>query len=515
MNVDLKRALDALKNRNLALPLDPNNWNEDGLTSFAEFGTHSVSISNISQEQLHKRFDELRAWMQHVSGANQLNAIYLDTTTIYTAKDLILNQSGLPNNITPATLLDLSTFVNSVVLYDRVFYLENKHIDEYEFNEALGNEPVLIPLPVKSAGESEDDDDVNSVGGLLRGLWYQTDMYVQELKDSARPIDIFFEEAQAVKKSWKTLLDFNDQPSLWFDPDREVKNTLFSSTGPDLLGQLVTVYNTAHEKGTKRHLRELGLTDELIKYIHQVIDECNYRSFFHVMVSNSLQLQYMPNSFRLPFRNYYYHRAKTVENYLVTSYIENEYQKGVSAYDLSAQGTLHLPLLLTALLKKISSLDEFFNALAEMRKKASDFRQRRAALDKELNEGNGEEVAKLIEALREDSSKLRSYFNYAPIAGGAVALLQGIQDSLTRGLLATLTILTFASQFSPEAVDKLRKKSLRRKYRFIVDMKDTASGLINAYPKIRTLWKLEGDIKETQTQEEMAAGFERLKQLAF
>ena len=85
----------------------PASWTQDNITSFVEFGVDHFTIKDsLTTEQIHSRFDEIRKWMQHVSEGNQLNAVYLDTTTLHMAKSLILTEEG-GMQVTPGTLFRL------------------------------------------------------------------------------------------------------------------------------------------------------------------------------------------------------------------------------------------------------------------------------------------------------------------------------------------------------------------------------------------------------------------------
>src|SRR6185312_6173164 len=118
---------------------DPDNFSPDQFTSFAEFGIHFHSHRALSQQQIEQRFNEVRSWMSSFLAGAKGNALYMDTTTLYTVERLT-ELTGTPIVCSPSALLDLSNFVNAVVLYDHVFHLENDSLDSIKINEALGNE---------------------------------------------------------------------------------------------------------------------------------------------------------------------------------------------------------------------------------------------------------------------------------------------------------------------------------------------------------------------------------------
>jgi len=226
------------------------------------------------------------------------------------------------------------------------------------------------------------------------------------------------------------------------------------------------------------------------------------------MVGYFLKLPYLPNSYRMPFRNFFYQKAKIVQRSLPTiKQIEAEYNKIAASYFAPEADNLTLPFFLSALFSKISSLDEFFEALARMRHKASAFRKHRAELDEALAGGDVKIAKKLQSALQKDAKDLRIKFPYAPIAGAAVGVLAALSGAGAPIILASIAILTAIQMFPPEEVEKLKQRVLSPQYRFLTNTSDLASGLTNAYPKISKLWNLES----YSEQEAFASHFARLK----
>src|ERR1043165_3212541 len=134
----IEKAIKAILSGQRVATLDPYSLGKDQLAGFVEFGSAlPTSIYTLTPKEVDRRFSELRGWMQHVSGDNKLNAVYLDTTTLHTVRSLILDETNPLRYLVPATLLDLNNFINCVVLFDHIFFLENSHIDPYELNEAL------------------------------------------------------------------------------------------------------------------------------------------------------------------------------------------------------------------------------------------------------------------------------------------------------------------------------------------------------------------------------------------
>lgn len=460
------------------------------LTSLAEFGISYFTASNkLTEEQEQRRLDEVRQWMQHVSTHGSINAVYLDTTTLHTARSLILDDPG-HRPVTPATLIDLATFTNAVVLFDKVFYLENRHIAPFEINEHLGNEPVVLELPVASLGPSRDDDELNSVAGILRGYWYRTVRYIDNLQDARHRRDPLFEDRQAIQQAWQRALGFTGREELWFDPKGHFKGETYDTDGPQLLESLVSVYHDELRFAVLRHLQSTGAEERHLQELHEVIDECNYRSLFNLMLSNGLQLPYLPNALRLPFRHYLYHKANVVDHYLyLVPAIEKEL--GDVAARTARSDNFRLPLFLAAVLARISSLDQFFERLAELRQSAAGFRRHRAELEAALERGDLGAVQKLRDALQDDAAALRLRFPWAPVAGTTAAVLSAWSGLVTPAMLTAIAMLTAAAQFRAEDIEKLKARLLRRQFWFLTDAKETAGQITAAYSTVRRLWKPE------------------------
>jgi hypothetical protein len=102
---------------NIAGNVNPMALKEpDALAGFVEFGFDSLGSTEgaeLTEERVQQLFEEVRDWIAFAGDSKRVNAVYLDTTTLYTV-DMVLK--GQNEFLLPETLLDLSTFVNAVVL---------------------------------------------------------------------------------------------------------------------------------------------------------------------------------------------------------------------------------------------------------------------------------------------------------------------------------------------------------------------------------------------------------------
>jgi hypothetical protein len=99
----------------------------------------------------------------------------------------LLGEIG-PGALTPVTLWELTTFIDALVSFDRLYCIENPVIDVAHFNQQLGTE-VLRVIP-----------DPN--GGMLRRLAAQAAAdglsNMRSLRVQAGSDDAFGQEVQAV-----------------------------------------------------------------------------------------------------------------------------------------------------------------------------------------------------------------------------------------------------------------------------------------------------------------------------
>ena len=160
--------------------------NQAAAAQLAEFGTFLAYFDGQPGE---READGVRQWAADVAASGSPNAVYMDTTTIATARRLLGGEA--PSY--PAALFDLANFVNAVVLSDTIFHLESPHLDSIRINEFLGltNDPVLISVPTTSAGPG--------IGSVLRGAWLQSMEYAQRVGSGTTGLA---SDAEQIKASW-------------------------------------------------------------------------------------------------------------------------------------------------------------------------------------------------------------------------------------------------------------------------------------------------------------------------
>ena len=475
------------------------NWetlDKESITTLADFGVLNVGYS-MDRPKSSFLNSEVRRWIENAVGEKSLNSSFLDTTTIYTVNSLI--NSADEEVVMPETLLDLATFVNAVVLYDHVFHLENPGIDSLSLNEALGNQPIIVSIPVESFdGPLDFYGGVSGPGALLVGMWEEATEYNEVLRKTTKD-QVPTEDRQEILKAWETILG---RPLEYKELFSEYSSKHWSSWGASLLAKLIT----------ETRMRDYHYSgSQVIKnQSSEFIEECNRRSMFNLQLADSLGLPYLPSASRLPFHRFLYRRAQSVQRHLATiKRIEEEYVRRAEQYFSPDDNNLIMPFFLATVLAKISSLSEFFEELAEVRRKAEPLRNCRAEMDAALLNGDVKVAKELRAAFEKDAAALRSKFPYAPVAGGIAAILAAVGGMLPNMVLISIGLLTAGSQMQ-EDFAKLERRALNRRYWVLSDMKDTANALTSALPQITKLWNLK-DVRA----EKFSKHFSRLKSLGY
>jgi hypothetical protein len=185
----IKRLVDTAWSADVA-SADPD---DPLVRGFAEFGLPSYSPL-ATEDQL--RY--LESWRESLQ--IPANSAFLDGTLLMTVLDLLGGHS--PRVLTPVTLWELTTFIDALVCFDRLYSVANPNINVSYFNQRLG-EDVLTAIP---------DPD----GGMLRRLAVQAAVNglseMQSLRAQAGHDDAYGQEVQAVVDGWRAVLG-QDFPS--------------------------------------------------------------------------------------------------------------------------------------------------------------------------------------------------------------------------------------------------------------------------------------------------------------
>lgn len=450
-----------------------------------------------------------RRWVARYVEEKRANAVFFDTTTLVTA-DRLINDPDAARYLSPATLLDLSTFVNGVVLFDRVFHLENPHVRSQRFNEALGNEDVFVELPLY--GSERDEDRAGMREGAKQTFMsagYEASFWNHAMR-TAEDSELGAEDRRAIEEGWRAILgrplateDVFPKRSLTH-PDLSISSLDWTgSNGPLLLRALVGETMRSRSASVPR--------DEAWETSHFIL-ECNHRSAFNFLVAYSLGLPHMPSVARVPFHSFLYRRARTVQRHLATlSRIEDENRRAMEVYSLPNSDTLVLPFLLAVVLTQVDSLSAFFERLAEVREQAEPLRKYRAELDEALSVGDSSAAKQLRAAFEQEAVGFRGKYALAPVAGGVAAMLTALGSATPPLVLATIGALTAASLVPADVIGRLEERAFRPQFWVLNNMADVTNAMTNVLTKVDRLW---GALRE-QDSRLFVEHSDRLRQLQY
>lgn len=444
----------------------PNN--EAAAAQLAEFGALLAYFEGFPGRE---EEDGVRAWIADVAASGSPNAVYLDTTTVATARRLL----GGDAPTYPAALFDLANFVNAVILCDTVFHLESPHLDSLEINEFLGlaNDPPLISVPMASAGRG--------VGSALRGAWLQSTEYVQRIGGGRAALA---GDATEVKAAWERLLGGTVQWADWGELARD-----FTSRAYGDVSVPAEIFETAARlfRGDAAQPYRPNPADRA--RVSDFILECNNRSVFNWAVGGMLGIQYVPNAFRLPFHQFLYRKGHAARQHFVR-FADQSYRRTLDK--AFPDGTrMHLPFFLSAILAKSATLAEFKEMLADHRLRAAPFRARRAQLNAAVRDARPEEVDGLLRALeREEAPKLWQWCA-ATAAVGTVAGVVAAVETHAPGVMVALEVAAEVTAAPAVGVGIHTLHHLfRPRTRFLHQTAEAALKLGEARAKIAALWNM-------------------------
>jgi hypothetical protein len=452
---------------------------------------------------------EVKDWLQEPR-RHQGSGVLLDNTTIVTLVSLLEGA-----RLSPLTLWDLGRAVTALVTYDNVFHFKNPDVNDEELNTALG-EVVFRPLHLPTPGPLYDP---RGVRGLFNTAWTHTHDVMTLLERSIGTPTVEGLEIEALTKQWSLALGRALKPSDVVNA--ELSNHQWNSPGALLLGDLwqATRYspgirdldNLAHrlESAERRsrelqaQMRERGMVPPEIEdrgadFLRKSIRESNYRGHVNERLAGHLGLPYMPNTARIPFRSRFYDLPRTVSDRLPSVLaLDARYTERASQVQLLSNQPFVLPVFLALAVRDAATPADLWAAMAHLRMQAHGYRERRAALDKALEQGDLDITADTLKAVRTEAQKLTSLLSSAGGAAGEsllssveanpIAHLAGMPlDWLQTGLTA---LIAGVRKLLPESVThRLMWRMCRPEYRFLSDVASESRAITTSMPAIQRLW---------------------------
>jgi hypothetical protein len=295
----------------------PSSDPDDPLVrGFAEFGLPSYSSFTTDD-----RLRDLEAWRKGLQ--IPANSAFLDGTLLLTIEAL-LGPHG-PDVLTPATLWDLTAFIDALVCFDRLYCIANPAIDVSSFNRRLGAD-ILTAIPDVTGGTLRKLAAEAAVNGVSN---------IATLREHSGRDDVFAQEIKAVVEGWRTVLG-PDIPSDGPFDDRLLRRLLYRnaykiSTGglpPRPSSAAAVVEGLSHSESAAASIHWLLLvlieSTRLPKTPGESADRptlsarrefaatATFRIYVNQSIANALALPYLPATLRVPFRRFFVERAVEV-----------------------------------------------------------------------------------------------------------------------------------------------------------------------------------------------------------
>ena len=505
-----------------AAPEDPDDPRVRG---FAEFG-----LPPDSELATEDGLRNLHAWRDHLQ--IPANSAFLDGTLLMTVEAL-LGRDG-PDVLTPVTLWELTTFIDALVCFDRLYCVASPAVDISRFNRRLGAK-VLTAIPDPAFGMLRQVAREAAADGVSN---------MSVLRERAGSDDAWGQEVQAVVDGWRAVLgaDFpDDGPFDVSEVDtRLVKMAVgVASEGPmrarlaasvarqrqvtSTTGEATPRYPAASRPvdvgplssvsalfadgllardypGSDRYqpLQVLIEATRLpqspaartarppLSARQQLAASATYRTYVNQGVANALALPYLPGTLRMPFRRLFVQRAGEIQDELVSVALADK----IFAQQ-QPSSPLVLPFFTAAVLQQATTREDIWAQLAQVRDQSAAFRRVRADLDRMLERSQvSADALRFQSALRDEALKL------ADLAGAAQR-----SASVALGVVAQTGIVPLA-QALKVGVDaaqgvgrggswiRIWRRLFHRHEYFLAQTNTQAAALTNALPQLQQLWQM-------------------------
>ena len=464
--------------------------------AFAEFGL-PPSSPLATQDQL-TRLEEWRGSLNIPA-----NSAFLDGTLLQTVYALLSPDDG-PQVLTPVTLWELTTFIDALVCYDRLYCVDNPYIDLAGFNRLLGTE-VLSPIPDPDAGTLRALATAAAQDGLVN---------MQALAGKVGSDDAFGAEVQAVAHGWQAVLGADLPDSSPFEAGAlDIERVLFAhlqyapSFNDDNLPKAAAQPSALLVDGSAASSGSFGLSETLqvltratrvpvtpadeaepppLDARQRLAATATYRTYVNQGIANALALPYLPGTLRMPFRHLFVKRAAEIQDELITVAFADQIFASQQP-----SSPLTLPFFTAAVLKQATTRADVWAQMAHVREQSAPFRRKRAELDAELERSQvSPDALKLQEAIRAQEAKMA---DLAKVVQQSASAFFGI--AAQTGIVPMAgTIKVFVDAAGGVGHDgawtRVWRRLFHRHEHFLAQTNSQAIALTNAMPQIERLWEL-------------------------
>jgi hypothetical protein len=442
---------------------------------------YTVQINDVSKprssESQSARFSELLAFVDEKQ--QQRPSVYLDTTTIWTAMQLA---SGDASILSGHTLMDLDKVTRTLILNDRIFHLPSPYIEVEAINRMFGEE-ILVPLtPIGSS------DELNQV------IWYMWTGTAPSVANKMRTRLTSFPSAEYERADSRHL--FGDLVSFHGLPVEETEWKLdhyggrnFRSNPPSLVENLLADKHDdlgQAKPGVFAH----GFSDLGIEAVQELV----HRATFQQLLSEALGLVYDPSFVRMPAIG---HLTRNSNDIALALADIDELERLVEGRLLAVRaealgdvsGPVSIPPFTAYALTKADRLGQWWEVVAELRRRSARYRRIRSSLQTALLIGEVKTIKRLRAELDGSARAVSDEMvdNSLDIASGvaSVTLAAGTGPGLSGPIVHAIRLVI--GKPSKRAINALRRR-LRPELRLFHDVAQAATSCVKLENKIRLLW---------------------------
>lgn len=417
----------------------------------------------------------MRDWVNSFKDKRDGLAVFSDTTMLYSCRRTI-DERYTPS---PLALFDLGTLVRSVILYDHVVHFRGG-IPSEEWNERLGDR---VFLPIDRGVTSSRDADVHPIGYALSVIVLDV-LRKMNLARKKEGDVLAHDELDHARQLWSALLNrtvTNDD--LIGDC---LDNTIFLGHSPtaDVFLDWTRISALDMQKLTSSD------NPKDSTFVRSVISDANHRSLINSRVATVLQIPYASSVLRAPFRNLDHKRYLMCEEQVRSVEI---IQKAVRRRRQEEVTTLELPVFLSALLGRITSLEHFWDELAELRLEAGPFRRRRRELEYLLADIGSKYESRargqLAKAVLRESQGLISRLR-VPVVGATAATVAAALSGPAAAALTAIAMLSVWEKIDSETYSILIARFRRPYESFLSHLGEEAAAMLSGLPRVARLWRI-------------------------
>jgi hypothetical protein len=466
------------------------DWDETCATVAA---TVDVRPGHLMADDRQASLSGWGSWLQMVRPRE--DAVLLDNTTIVNALDLISGRLPLPS---ANTLLDLNTFLTAVSYYGCAVRLEHPELEREirdpteALNSAVGS-ALVRTLPVPGAGSHVN----RGVVGVLHAEWLETRSHIEALDLAAykrfRINRLNNQEIDSIRSSFEVVMG-RPVPEPLFDMEN-IRQTYGSAVASDEFLEWRILDAGPPE------FSDLAVTDAIYR---NLITEAAIQNGFNCQLGIALDLPYLPNQLRTPYRKLYYERDRQLTGWLhslegseptaLISELNRLWREPLEGFGPWITLPLPLSYCLAKLPNRKAQPDDWFNAIGDLRKAMAGFREHRGELQRALDERDAAELKKLATALGKRPQKVwRDALAQRWLLTVPVALVTGLLGGLPTPILIAVALASGVTALPDSALTPLRDRLGRRRVRFASEIGPVAGQLQNWIPTVAQVWGLKGN----------------------